>query len=326
MLIDNFGRKIDYLRISVTDRCNLRCIYCMPETGILNKPRQDLLTFEEILRIVKAAVSLGINKIRLTGGEPLIRKDIVNLIKSLSEIQAIEDISLTTNGILLNKFAFELKKAGVKRLNISLDSLDEDRYKFITRLGNLKHVKEGITKSLIAGFFPIKVNVLLLEGINDSEIRDFLRLSRETFVHIRFLELMPIGNNDFYKQYNSISYDKIMKICCRFGSIEQINIYGSGPAKTFRFKDALGTFGFIAPISNKFCSSCNRLRLTSDGFLKGCLHSDLKINLRDSLRTGISETELIQLIKLAVYTKPKEHSLDKNELQFSEYLMCQIGG
>ena len=298
----------------------------MPHTGIINKPHEELLTFEEIVKIVRTAASLGISKIRLTGGEPLVRKGIINLIKSLSGIQGIEDISMTTNGILLNEYALELKKAGIKRLNISLDSLAGDRYKDITRFGDLKVVKEGIKKAAIAGFSPLKINVLLLSGTDEKEINNFLRLTKESSIHVRFLELMPVGNYNFYKKDDFLSCKEVMDVCSKFAPLEEANLYGNGPAQTFRFRGALGTFGFIASMTNKFCFSCNRLRLTSDGFLKGCLHSDRKVNLRDPLREGIAEEELIHLIKLTVSTKPKEHALNENTLQFSEYLMCQIGG
>lgn len=325
-LIDRFNRKIDYLRISVTDRCNLRCVYCMPACGIVNKPHEELLSFEEIARIVRVGVFLGIDKIRLTGGEPLVRKDLAGLVRILAGIEGIKDISMTTNGIILKNYVWQLKEAGLKRLNISLDTLHEERYRDITRLGELKEVKEAIMLALKAGFHPLKINVLLLAGINDDEIIGFLRLTQKSPIHVRFLEFMPIRDNEFLKEGNFISCREVMDICCEFNPIEPVKIYGNGPARDFRIKNALGTFGFIAPISDKFCSSCNRLRLTSDGFLKGCLHSDLKVNLRDPLRQGIGKKELIQLISLAATTKPKEHSLDKNLIEASEYLMCQIGG
>lgn len=325
-LIDRFNRKIDYLRISVTDRCNLRCIYCMPEQGIIHKSHKELLSFEEIAKIVRIGVFLGIDKIRLTGGEPLMRKDLTELVKILAHIEGIKDISMTTNGVLLKDYIWQLKDAGLKRINISLDTLREDRYKSITRLGKLKEVMEGIELALEVGFSQIKINVLLLGGINDDEIVEFLKLTVENPIQVRFLEFMPIKNNEFWDEKNFVSCREVMDICSKFRPIESLNLYGNGPAKYFRIKDAMGTFGFIAPISGKFCSSCNRLRLTSDGFLKGCLHSDLKINLRDPLRRGLDEQGLIQIIKSVVATRPKEHSLDKNPIEASDYLMCQIGG
>lgn len=325
-LIDRFNRRIEYLRISVTDRCNLRCVYCMPACGIVNKPQGELLSFEEIAEIVKIGVSLGIDKIRLTGGEPLVRKGVVDLVQVLAGIEGIKDISMTTNGILLKDCAWQLKNAGLKRLNISLDTLREDRYREITRFGELKQVIEGIRLAIEAGFNPLKINVLLLRGINEDEVIDFLRMTIENPVHVRFLEFMPVRGNGFWSKENFISCSEAMDIFRKFGHIEPVILYGNGPAKNFRIKNASGTFGFITPVSDKFCSTCNRLRLTSDGFLKGCLHSDRKVNLRDHLRRGVSERGLINLIKSAVITKPGEHFLDKNSIGASEYLMCQIGG
>ena len=196
MLIDKYGRKIEYLRISVIDRCNLSCIYCMPKGGIVHKHPKELLSFEEIVEIVKAAVKLGIHKIRLTGGEPLIRRNIIHLVKSLSGIEGIKDLSMTTNGILLGEYAAELKKAGLNRLNVSLNSMDKENYKFITRGGNINDVKEGVKKAAQAGLFPLKINVVLLSGINEKEIADFLSLTLENTVNVRFLEFMPM--NYFY--------------------------------------------------------------------------------------------------------------------------------
>lgn len=324
MLVDPYGRRINYLRISVTDKCNLRCRYCMPGRGITSRPRQELLSFEEIVTIVKAAVQLGIENIRVTGGEPLIRKELANLISSLNKIAGIKDISLTTNGILLREYAVELKRAGLKRLNISLDSLIKDRYKWITRKGNLSDALRGIKAAFKAGFSPIKINVLLLDEMSIHEIPDFLRLTIEDPFHIRFLEFMPIGS--FYKMNKFISGKEVLEIARTFCEVEEAGIYGNGPAKVYRFKRSLGTFGIIAPLSDKFCADCNRLRLTSDGSLKVCLHSHKVMNLRDYLRSGISEEGLIKLIKLALNMKPKEHFLDKPVTRPLEYSMCQVGG
>lgn len=342
MLKDSYARIIDYLRISVTDRCNLRCRYCMPACGIIHQPHQELLSFEEIIEIVNLVVQLGIDKIRLTGGEPLVRKELVNLISSLSKIDSLKDISLTTNGILLKEYALGLKKAGLKRVNISLDSLRSDRYRWITRGGNLEDVLKGISEALKVGFSPLKINVLLLE-INKDEIPDFLRLTIENPLHVRFLEFMPVnpaplkrcGVNPLYKMGNFISAHLVMEIARHFytveeariypASIDRCGVYGNGPARVYKFKNSWGTFGIISPISDKFCFRCNRLRLTCDGFLKACLHADLKVNLRDALRKRDKEG-LIGLIKSAVYMKPREHSLDKSVAKSLEYSMCQIGG
>lgn len=324
MLIDSFGRKIDYLRISLTDRCNLRCIYCMPEDGIIHKPQTELLSLEEIIRVVEIMASLGVGKIRLTGGEPLVRKGVLSLIKRLSRIERVSDIAMTTNGVLLEDYAAALKEAGLKRLNISLDSLGRERYSAITRQGNLERVLEGIEAAQNAGISPLKINVLLLDGMDKDEVVNFLRLSIENPLHVRFLEFMPV--NSFYKTDNPISTNDVLAIAKESFNVEGAAVYGNGPAEVFKIKGGLGTFGVISPLSNKFCFKCNRLRLTSDGFLKSCLHSHLKINLRLALRSGAKDDDLAGHIKSAVEQKPKEHSLDKGKLLFSEYSMCQIGG
>lgn len=326
-LVDRFNRRIDYLRISVTDRCNLRCKYCMPACGINNKFHEELLSFEEIAMIVKVGASLGIDKVRLTGGEPLVRKDIVGLVRILANIEGLKDISMTTNGTLLKDKILQLKEAGLKRLNISLDTLQEEKYKDLTRGGELSGVKEAVKLSLEAGFNPLKINMLLLAGINDDEILDFLKLTIDLPVDIRFLEFMPTKHNEFWHSMEDfLSYKEVMNISCGLGPVEIADVYGNGPAKNFKIRHAKGTFGFIAPLSESFCSNCNRLRLTSDGFLKGCLHSDLKINLKGPIRRGMDKKCLVELINLAVNTKPEGHILRKSPISSSEYLMCQIGG
>lgn len=324
MLIDPYGRTIDYLRISVTDRCNLSCRYCMPVHGIVNRARQELLSFEEILNIAEAASEAGIKNIRLTGGEPLMRKGLAGLVASLARIEGIEDISMTTNGILLKDHASALRKAGLKRLNISLDSLRHERYRWITRKGNLKDVLDGIDKAFDAGFSLIKINVLLLDETTVSEIPDFLRLGLENRLHVRFLEFMPIG--PFCKTRNFISAKKVLEIADKFGDVQDAAGYENGPARVYRLARALGTFGIISPISDKFCASCNRLRLTSDGFLKSCLCSEVKVDLRSPLRDGAGRKELIKLIRSAVQMKPKEHFMDGPVIRPPERSMCQIGG
>ncbi len=323
-LIDAFGRRIDYLRISVTDRCNLRCAYCMPESGIVTRPHDELLRFEEIARVVRVCASLGIAKIRLTGGEPLVRKDIADLIELLARIDGISDISMTTNGVLLKEHAAQLKHAGLKRVNISLDTLDGDRYKAITRFGKLGDVEGGIREALCAGLSPVKINCLLLDGIDKAEVLKFLALTLEDPIHVRFLEFMPI--NAFYKNNTAISARDVMDIAGNFRGFDNAGLQGSGPAKVFRFKDSLGTFGTIAPMTDKFCSSCNRLRLTSNGYMKACLHAEAKVDLKGPLRNGIDDEGLIGLIESSVRGKPKEHLLGAGGVEYSEYLMCQIGG
>ena len=323
-LVDRFNRRIDYLRISVTDRCNLRCLYCMPECGITNKRHEELLTFEEIARVVRVAASLGIKRVRLTGGEPLVRKGIVELVGSLSRINGIEDISMTTNGILLNEYAVRLKEAGLKRVNISLDTLDAGRYRSITRFGELEDVEDALRKAVKIGLSPVKINALLLDGMTKDEVYRFFALTLEDPIHVRFLEFMPV--NSFYKNAAPISAGMVMDAARGFRRFYSAEVLGVGPARAFRFEGGLGTFGIIAPMTCKFCSSCNRLRLTSDGYLKGCLHSNAKISLREPLRKGISDEGLRGLIMSSVEAKPKEHGLGLEPAESSEYLMCQIGG
>ncbi|OGF53530.1 MAG: cyclic pyranopterin phosphate synthase MoaA [Candidatus Firestonebacteria bacterium RIFOXYC2_FULL_39_67] len=325
MLYDLFGRKIDYLRISVTDRCNLRCVYCMPEYGVAYKPHEELLTFEEIGAIVKACVCLGINKIRITGGEPLVRKGIVGLVEILSSIKGLEDISMTTNGVLLKEFAVPLKKAGLKRLNISFDSPDPVRFKNVTRIGNLEEVVEGLEEAARAGFAPIKLNVVLLENMPEEEIVEFLRMTLESNINIRFLEFMPV--NSFFESGKSVSCETVLRLAGIIGSFEETAIYGHGPAKSFKFHNSSGSFGLISPMSDKFCAECNRIRLTSDGYLKGCLHSKRKTNLRDALRSGAGENDIIRLICACAKEKQEEHVMDyKAPAKMEEHSMCQIGG
>lgn len=323
-LIDRFGRRIDYLRISVTDRCNLRCVYCMPDCGIHLKPHDDLLSFEEIVKIVTAAARSGIDKIRLTGGEPLVRKDIIGLVGALSGIEGIKDLSMTTNGILLKEYAIRLKRAGLNRLNVSLDTLKEDRYRAITRQGLLEDVLEGIERSAEAGISPVKINVLLLDDIDQNEIANFLRLTIENRTCVRFLEFMQV--NSYYRIKNRVSCRDVMDIARRFGEVEDAGLSGNGPARAYRLKNGLGSFGLISPMSDKFCATCNRLRLTSDGFLKPCLHSDIEIDLRAPLRRGADISEIARLIRLAVEAKPEEHHLEKEVHGLRDFSMCQIGG
>lgn len=315
--MDRFGRQIDYLRISVTDRCNLRCIYCMPKEGIKNVPAEEILTYEEIIKVVKVCTSLGITKIRITGGEPLVRRGLIKLVGDIAGLNAIEDLSMTTNGVLLKDYAKDLKNAGLRRVNISLDTLNRDRFRDITGSPYLDMVLDGIREAVRVGLSPVKINMLILDKVSLEEVRNFIKLTMEDPIHVRFIEFMPVVH---YRGYRVSLKDFMVD------NMEPINIYGNGPARYFKRKGAMGTIGFIKPLSDKFCSDCNRLRLTSQGFLKSCLHSDTGINLREPLREGCSFGGLAHLIKLSVASKPKEHHLDKNPLGILESSMCQIGG
>jgi len=328
-LIDQYGRKINYLRISVTDRCNLKCIYCSPNSNILFKHRKDILTYEEIIKIVQVAVSLGINKIRITGGEPLVRKNIDYLISTLSKINGIDDISLTTNGIFLEEYAENLQKAGLKRINISLDTLKKEKYKLITGTDSLNKVLAGINKALTIGLNPVKINVVVMKGINDNEVVDFAKLTLKEPLHIRFIELMPIGSTLQNWKERFISNDEVK------------NLVDSVFA---RAKNTKGTISFISPVTKPFCHNCSRLRLTSDGKLRLCLGSSQEINLipiiRPAERDKFSFDDLKHAFISAVRLKPKSHNFNyvsnenittsqiAEEFSFLEgnISMCQIGG
>lgn len=324
MLIDKFNRRIDYLRISVTDRCNLRCIYCMPECGIINRPHEELLTFEEIERIVKAAVNLGIDKIRITGGEPLVRKDLPQLLQSLLRLPGIKDVSLTTNAILLTKYIKELKNAGLKRMNISIDTLDARKFRRIAGQGELADVLNGIDAAIENGFL-VKLNVVMMKGINDNEIMEFAKFAREKKLVIRFIELMPMIDNkllsrDFYTSCEAVK-NKLQSL----GSLKPVyaKSLGNGPAQYFKVEDASLVVGFISPISCKFCSSCNRIRLTSVGMLMPCLASSDGFDLKGPLRQN-KEEDVLDLLNKAIQLKPPEHNFVLSIPR--QYIMSQIGG
>jgi GTP 3',8-cyclase len=328
MLLDSYNRPINYLRMSLTDRCNLRCVYCMPEQGVPKLIHEDILTYEELLRLARLSVGLGIEKIRLTGGEPLVRKNIGDLIKALGEIPGIRDISLTTNGVLLAEQAQGLWEAGVKRINISLDTLDPQNFSRITRLGFFDQVWEGIQEAERIGFSPIKINVVALRGINEDEILDFGRLSCEKPYHIRFIEFMPVGTENGWSAERFLSSEDILKKLKVLGPLFPINGQGlDGPAKRMSYAGAKGEIGLISPISEHFCPSCNRLRLTAEGRLRVCLFSDEETDLRTPLRNGASDTELESVIRGTISRKPKEHPIEMNPLpRKCLRQMSKIGG
>lgn len=317
---DSHGRNINYLRVSVTDRCNLRCIYCMPEQGIKSLSHKDILHFEDTLKIVKAATTLGINKIRYTGGEPLVMKDIDKLIYETSKLPGIDDISMTTNGILLADMAEDLKKAGLKRVNISLDTLDSEKFKRITRIGDLDKVLKSIDKCLTIGLEPVKINTVLMRGFNDTEFEDFLNLTREMPVEIRFIELMPIGEGVRFYEKNKISVKEMLDLHPELIRIESEK---SSTAELYKLPGSKGKIGFINPISCKFCSDCNKIRLTSTGTIKPCLHSKEEINLRKYLN---NQEQLTDALKSAIFNKPNEHHLEEESASRSVKSMSQIGG
>ena len=328
MLIDSFGRKVTYLRISVTDRCNLRCIYCMPPEGIAWQPHETIMQYEEIAQIVRIAAEEGIREVRLTGGEPLVRKDLPDLIQQIHAIQGIEDISLTTNGVLLKQFAKELARAGLRRVNISLDTLKPEVFERITRGGNLTQVFEGIDAAEQSNLKPIKLNTVIMQGVNTNEIEDLARLTLNHPWSIRFIELMPIsGIQDNGSELPSpkesfFSITQVLKRLQPLGLQKETRKVGEGPAEEYKIEGALGTIGFISPMSQSFCDRCNRLRLTSDGFLRPCLGSNEELPILSVLRAG---GDIRQLLKEAVQKKPKSHHLDEKSSPSSRCMM-QIGG
>lgn len=318
-MIDSYGRDINYLRISVTDLCNLRCRYCMPEEGIIKMQYDEILRLEEIYELAKTFVSLGVNKIRITGGEPLIRKGIINLIENIGKLEGVKDFAITTNGIFLKKYAKDLKDAGLNRVNISLDTLDEKKYYDITKGGSLKDVLEGIEEAKRVGLTPIKLNTVLVGGFNDNEIEDFVNLTKNEEIDVRFIELMPIGQAKDWSLDKFISNKVVLEKVKDLTEITKEDI--SSPAKYYKLPNGKGRVGLINPISCKFCENCNRLRLTADGKVKPCLHSNDEIDLRTPLRNGEDVKEIIvNLIK----NKPKEHNLEHGE--YIKRNMTAIGG
>lgn len=322
---DKYNRIIDYMRISVTDRCNLRCIYCMPSEGIRHVHAKDVLTYEEILRVVSVAARLGVRKIRLTGGEPLLRRDLHLLIESMHKIPGIEDIGITTNGLLLKKYARVLARAGLKRVNVSLDSLRPDRYRNITRGGDIRQVFEGIHTAEKAGLVPIKINMIPIRGINDDEIENFAMLSKYSAYHVRFIEFMPIAPHKLWAENKYVATDEIKKRVAALNPIKPVRIRRLGPARYYRYENAPGVLGFISPISHHFCSACNRLRMTCDGKLRPCLFSETEVDIKSAVRSGISDTEIEGLLKHAVEIKPRSHALNSDK-GFDHLTMARIGG
>ncbi len=322
-ILDSFGRRINYLRVSVTDRCNLRCIYCMPPEGIPQIPHSEILSYEEIRTVVRAAAELGMNRVRLTGGEPLVRAELPKLIRMLSEIEGIEELFLTTNGTILKKYALELKQAGLTRVNVSLDTLKADKFRHITRLGELKDVLEGIEAARDAGLHPVKINTVVMQGINDDEVLDFAKMTYKDGWHVRFIELMPFkGVAEF------VSSVELRQHISLLGKLEPcIPVTGSGPAMYYRLSGAAGTIGLISPVTeSSFCSRCNRMRLTPDGRLRPCLLAEEEIDLKMPLRNNASVEELKRLILKTVASKPEHHHLEGGNISLVNRKMSQIGG
>ncbi|MBU0663202.1 MAG: GTP 3',8-cyclase MoaA [Proteobacteria bacterium] len=330
-LVDQYSRTISYLRLSITDRCNLRCLYCMPSSSLVKCT--DLLSFEELLRIVGIAVGMGMNKLRLTGGEPLVRKGVMDFIRNLAGIKGLEDIRLTTNGVLLHEKAAELYGAGIRNLNISLDSMKRERFRAITGADLFDQVWQGIQTACDLGF-NVKLNVVAMKGINDDEFADFARLATQRPIQVRFIEFMPIGNKDSWDKTRFIAADELKEMISTMGTLEPSP--GSrleGPARVYRLTTSdgqTGRIGFISPISHHFCDKCNRLRLTSEGRLRACLLHNHETDLKTLLRQGGTDSEIQKAIQQTILNKPKGHTL-QDDLAGPDQVNCQgqmsrIGG
>ena len=334
-LIDLFSRPISYLRLSLTDRCNLRCMYCVTEEeacGCLAKlSHGDLLTYEELLHVVRVAVAMGIGKVRLTGGEPLVRRHVMRFIGELTRIPGLDDVRITTNGVLLEQFGPQLQAAGVTKVNISLDSLRPERVAAITGVDCFDRVWRGVETVLALGFSPVKLNMVAMRHINDDEIVDFARLSQRLPIQVRFIEFMPIGQSSRWTADTFIGTDEIMARIGALGDLIPLEKgRHDGPAKVFRLgEDAVGTLGFISPISHHFCSRCNRLRLTSAGTLRSCLLHDAEVDLRAVLRRDPSDEAIRQALLAAIRNKPQGHQLEERLRQSGgdcHGRMSRIGG
>lgn len=327
-MIDDYNRVIDYIRISVTDRCNLRCVYCMPEKGIEFVPHESILTYEEILRLCKCFVKLGIHKVKLTGGEPLVRKNLPYLINNIKAIEGIDNITLTTNGILLAEQMESLANAGIDAINVSLDTLNPKQFAKLTRFEQLDQVKAGLREALQYENVVLKINcVSLKENNNEEDLLSMVSLAKDNLLHVRFIEMMPIGLGKEMKSYTEDEIKQIIE--SKFGTLIPCNeLLGNGPSHYYKIEGFKGKIGFISAISHQFCSSCNRIRLTSEGYLKNCLQYASGVDLKTVLRNGISDDALLETIQLTIMNKPKEHHfidyLKKKEKGF-EYIQNQDG-
>ena len=326
-LIDSFGRVVNNLRISVTDRCNFRCHYCMPEEGMTWMKKDELLSFEEIARTVQIMSRLGVNKIRLTGGEPLMRRDLHVLVRLISRIDGIHDIALTTNGFFLKDQAEDLHSAGLKRMTVSMDSLDAATFSEVTRRDYFTTVWEGLDLLQRLDFSPIKINVVVMRGVNDGEVEKFAELARTKPFIIRFIEYMPIGAGDAWNYSKVVpTREIIQRIERSFPKLVPVEYHGSQPADRFRFEDGVGELGFISSVSEPFCSHCNRIRITSDGKLRTCLFSLKETDLKRLLRSGASDDTISGGIIAAVLKKEEGHLINQPGFVKPERTMSQIGG
>jgi GTP 3',8-cyclase len=323
-LTDTFGRRINYLRLSVTDRCNMRCLYCMPAEGVPLLSHSDILSYEELLLIARTAVATGIEKIRVTGGEPLVRKGIVPFLERLAAIPGLRQLVLTTNGLFLDEMAESLHSAGVQRLNISLDSLRPEPFAGITRGGDLNRVLAGIAAAERAGF-PLKINMVVMRGINDEELLDFAALTLDRPLTVRFIEYMPAIRSDNWQALAVPGEEILARIGGRFSFTSQEREGLAGPARTYRIAGAAGTIGVITPVTGHFCGECNRIRVTAAGFARSCLFADTGLDLRPFLANG-DEAGLAAALRAIVACKPGRHFLGDEEEHHTPFAMAAIGG
>ncbi len=326
-LVDQFRRPITYLRISVTDRCNLRCTYCMPEAGLPWIASRDILSFDEIERVVRAAALTGVRSIRLTGGEPLARPDLPRLVARLSAVAGIDDLSLSTNGLRLAELAAPLAAAGLRRVNVSLDTLRADRFVAIARRPGLERVLSGIEAALDAGLRPVKINCVVMRGRNDDELADFAKFASTRAVYVRFIEVMPVVENAVVQAEQYVSSDEILaRLRADEALVPVDGPQGNGPARYFAAPGSRGAVGVISPLSHEYCDRCNRVRLTADGRLRLCLFGDYDIDLRTPLRAGATTDELAELFRGGMLIKPERHHLRLGEAGSRMRAFSEIGG
>lgn len=324
MLIDGYGRKINYLRLSVTDRCNFRCRYCMPADGVAKLGHQDVLTYEELLLTARAAVELGIEKIRVTGGEPLVRKGLCQFLAQLSSIPGLRQLVLTTNGLLLPEMARDLKESGVQRLNISLDSLRPEAFSRITRGGDLSRVQAGIAAAVEAGF-PVKLNMVVMRGVNDDELADFAALTLDHPYVVRFIEYMPAIQEENWNRLVLTGEEVLARISERFSFTPVDPGEMAGPAREFQIVGAAGTIGVITPLSGHFCGDCNRIRVTASGTVRSCLFANGGFDLKPLLRAG-DPAAVAAALRQIVGQKPEKHALGRKDAEHTPFAMSGIGG
>lgn len=328
-IVDSFGRIHNNLRVGITDRCNIRCFYCMPNENVKFLPHSKILTFEEIARFVRIVARAGVNRLRLTGGEPLVRSQLTTLVEMLSQINGIEDIALTTNGILLADQAEELKRAGLSRLNISLDTLDPVKFEQIARRKGLERVLEGISVARQLGFEKIRINAVTIAGITETEILPLVKFARHNGLELRFIEFMPLDAEQNWESPQVLTGAKIRSIIQeQFGPLTPVEpLYASQPSTDYRFADTAGVIGFINPVSQPFCSTCNRLRITAEGKIRNCLFSTVEWSVRELLRDpAVTDEIVLEHVRECVAAKKAGHGIDSADFQRPEQAMYQIGG